>query len=181
MSTSTIEFASFEFDPKSCSIPSNTQNIIEISCHEDLAQEPQWLPKILPFLEAVLKKLQLSGWELSVLFCKDDFIQELNKNYRQLDMPTDVLSFNSGSIYEDEVGVEWFSAGDIVISVDTLAKNAVEFNVSQDQELKRLLIHGILHLSGMDHSDNSPKQPMLQFQEIVLQDFIAESDIIIKK
>ena len=146
-----------------------------------MAQEPQWLPKILPFLEAVLKKLQLSGWELSVLFCKDDFIQELNKNYRQLDMPTDVLSFNSGSTYQDEEGVEWFSAGDIVISVDTLAKNAVEFDVSQDQELKRLLIHGILHLSGMDHSDNSPEQPMLQFQEIVLQDFIAESDIIITK
>ena len=77
--------------------------------------------------------------------------------------------------------MEWFSAGDIVISVDTLAKNAVEFDVSQDQELKRLLIHGILHLSGMDHSDNSPEQPMLQFQEIVLQDFIAESDIIITK
>ena len=96
-------------------------------------------------------------------------------------MPTDVLSFNAGSTYQDEEGVEWFSAGDIVISVDTLAKNAVEFEVSQDQELKRLLIHGVLHLSGMDHSDNSPEQPMLQFQEIVLQDFIAESDIIITK
>lgn len=174
-------YESFGFNPESCSIPSNSQNLIEIACHEDMAEEPQWLSKIQPFLEAVLKKLQLSGWELSVLFCQDDFIQELNRNYRQLDMPTDVLSFNAGSTYQDEEGVEWFSAGDIVISVDTLAKNAVEFEVSQDQELKRLLIHGVLHLSGMDHSDNSPEQPMLQFQEIVLQDFIAESDIIITK
>ena len=180
MSTAT-SFESFGFHPESCSIPSNNQNLIEIACHEDMAAEPQWLSKIEPFLEAVLKKLYLSGWELSVLFCQDDFIQELNKNYRQLDMPTDVLSFNAGSQYQDEEGVEWFSAGDIVISVDTLAKNAVEFEVSQDQELKRLLIHGVLHLSGMDHSDNSPEQPMLQFQEIVLQDFIAESDIIITK
>ena len=180
MSTSAT-YESFGFNPESCSILSNSQNLIEIACHEDMAEEPQWLSKIQPFLEAVLKKLQLSGWELSVLFCQDDFIQELNKNYRQLDMPTDVLSFNAGSTYQDEEGVEWFSAGDIVISLDTLAKNAVEFEVSQDQELKRLLIHGVLHLSGMDHSDNSPEQPMLQFQEIVLQDFIAESDIIITK
>ena len=96
-------------------------------------------------------------------------------------MQSDVLSFNSGSIYQDEDELEWFSAGDIVISVDTLAKNAVEFDVSQDQELKRLLIHGVLHLSGMDHSDNSPEQPMLQLQEILLQDFMAESDIIVEK
>ena len=174
-------YESFGFNRETCSIPSNTQNLIEISCHEDMAEDPQWLPKIEGFLETVLKKLQLSGWDLSVLFCKDDFIQELNKNYRQLDMPTDVLSFNSGSIYQDEDELEWFSAGDIVISLDTLAKNAVEFDVSQDQELKRLLIHGVLHLSGMDHSDNSPEQPMLQLQEILLQDFMAESDIIISK
>ena len=180
MSTS-VTYESFGFNRETCSIPANSQNLIEISCHEDMAEEPQWLPKIEGFLEAVLNKLQLSGWELSVLFCKDDFIQELNKNYRQLDMPTDVLSFNSGSIYQDEDELEWFSAGDIVISVDTLVKNAVEFDVSQDQELKRLLIHGVLHLSGMDHSDNSPEQPMLQLQEILLQDFMAESDIIVEK
>ena len=180
MSTS-VTYESFGFNRETCSIPANSQNLIEISCHEDMAEEPQWLPKIEGFLEAVLNKLQLSGWELSVLFCKDDFIQELNKNYRQLDMPTDVLSFNSGSIYQDEDELEWFSAGDIVISVDTLTKNAVEFDVSQDQELKRLLIHGVLHLSGMDHSDNSPEQPMLQLQEILLQDFMAESDIIVEK
>ena len=180
MSTS-VTYESFGFNRETCSIPANSQNLIEISCHEDMAEEPQWLPKIEGFLEAVLNKLQLSGWELSVLFCKDDFIQELNKNYRQLDMPTDVLSFNSGSIYQDEDELEWFSAGDIVISVDTLAKNTVEFDVSQDQELKRLLIHGVLHLSGMDHSDNSPEQPMLQLQEILLQDFMAESDIIVEK
>lgn len=170
-----------EFNGESCSIPSNSNNLIEIACHEDMEIEPLWLPRIQPFLEEVLKKLKLSGWELSVLFCKDDFIQELNKNYRNLDMPTDVLSFESGSIYQDEDNVQWFSAGDIVISLDTLVKNAEEFNVSEDQELKRLLIHGILHLSGMDHSDNSPDQPMLQFQEIILKDFLSENDIIIEK
>lgn len=176
-----MSLSATEFNPESCGIPSNTNNLIEVACHEDMEKEPLWLPKIEPFLERVLKKLKLSGWELSVLFCRDDFIQGLNKNYRNLDMPTDVLSFESGSVYQDEEDVQWFSAGDIVISLDTLFKNAEEFNVSEDQELKRLLIHGILHLSGMDHSDNSPDQPMLRLQEVILKDFVSKNDIIIEK
>jgi len=71
-------------------------------------------------------------------------------------------------------------AGDIVISIDTLFRNADEFNVAVDEELKRLLIHGILHLSGMDHSDNSPEQEMLKLQESILTDLLKETDIIIK-
>jgi len=176
-----MSLSTTEFNPESCSVPSNSSNRIEVACHEDVENEPLWLAKIEPFLEGVLKKLGLSGWELSILFCGDSFIQELNKNYRNLDMPTDVLSFESGSVYRDEEDVQWFSAGDIVISLDTLVKNAGEFDVSEDQELKRLLIHGILHLSGMDHSDNSPDQPMLQLQEVILKDFASKNDIIIEK
>lgn len=172
------EYASLGFCPESCSVPGSGSNRIEVSCHEDAA-EPRWLSQVHGFLEAVLSKLGLWGWELSVLFCADGFMRELNRNYRGLDMPTDVLSFGSGGRYRDEAGVEWFPAGDIVVSVDTLARNAQQFDVSQDQELKRLLIHGVLHLSGMDHSDNEPEQPMLRLQEAVLQDLMAENDIII--
>lgn len=170
-----------DFHRESCTVPGNHQSLIEISCHQDMEAQPDWLPRIHDFVQEVLSGLELSGWELSVLFCCDGFMQELNKNYRGLDMPTDVLSFNLGSIYRDQDEVEWFSAGDIVISVDTLARNAAEFSVTQDQELKRLLIHGVLHLSGMDHSDNSPEQPMLQFQEEILSHFMAEKDIILDK
>ena len=65
----------------------------------------------------------------------------------------------------------WFSAGDIVISIDTLQRNSETFEVPVDEELKRLLIHGILHLDGYDHADNSPEQEMLQFQEKILAQF----------
>ncbi|MBQ8385492.1 MAG: rRNA maturation RNase YbeY [Spirochaetaceae bacterium] len=171
----------FEFHPELCRIPQNRENVVAVSCHEDMGAGPQWLERIEPFLQEVLARLELSGWELSVLFCRDPFIQQLNRDYRGLDMPTDVLSFNDGSVYQDEDAVEWFSAGDIVVSVDTLARNAVEFSVTQDQELKRLLIHGVLHLAGMDHSDNAPEQPMLQFQEEILSHFMAEKDILLDK
>lgn len=158
----------------------NQENAIFITVQDD-CPAPEWLDKIQPFVMKVLEKLEYNGWEISVMFCKDPFIQELNKQYRELDMPTDVLSFEQGDVYVDEDDKEWFAAGDIVISVDTLVRNAQEFNVTMDEELKRLLIHGVLHLAGYDHSDNSPEQEMLKFQETILSNFLDNADIIIDK
>ena len=148
---------------------------------EEGVEAPLWLSKIEPVIQDVLKSLNVSFWEVSVLFCKDDFIQKLNKEYRSMDNPTDVLSFESGEKYTDEEGTEWFTAGDIVISLDSLKKNCSDFEVSEDEELKRLLIHGILHLAGYDHSDNSPEQEMLKLQERILATFMQENCIIIPK
>lgn len=117
------------------------------------------------FISEVLKDLKHKNWDISLLFCKDDFIQSLNKQYRNIDSTTDVLSFEQGDEYFDEAGEKRFMAGDIVISLDSLLFNAEEFKVEINDELKRLIVHGILHLSGMDHSDNSPEQEMLKFQE----------------
>ena len=109
-------------------------------------------------------------WAFSVLLCDDALIHSLNKQYRGIDAPTDVLSFEIGDEYVDErAGKAFFCAGEIVISIDRLAFNSDEFNVSKNEELKRLVIHGILHLNGMDHIDNSPEQEMLQIQESILK------------
>lgn len=158
---------------------SNKHNIL-VSMEEGV-EAPLWFSKIEPFIQSVLDTLNFSFWEVSVLFCKDDFIQNLNREYRSIDNPTDVLSFESGEKYTDEEGTEWFTAGDIVISLDSLKKNCTDFEVSEDEELKRLLIHGILHLSGLDHSDNSPQQEMLKLQESILATFMQENCIIIPK
>jgi probable rRNA maturation factor len=63
---------------------------------------------------------------------------------------------------------------DIVISLDTLKENARRFNVSEDEELRRLLIHGILHLDGMDHKTNEETEPMLLLQEEIITEFAEE-------
>ncbi len=120
------------------------------------------------FISEVLNDLNLKNWDISLLFCDDAFIQNLNKQYRDIDSPTDVLSFEQGGEYFDDAGETRFMAGDIVISLDSLRFNAEEFNVEINEELKRLIVHGILHLNGMDHSDNSPEQEMLKFQEELL-------------
>lgn len=130
--------------------------------------EPKWSSLIQPFLETILTQLDHTNWDISVVFCTDAFIHELNKTYRHIDAPTDVLSFEQGDEYNNEDGSRRFNAGDIVISLDSLRSNAETFNVSMNEELKRLLLHGILHLSGMDHHDNDPNQKMLQLQEKIL-------------
>lgn len=145
---------------------------------EETCEAPAWFTNVEPFVQKALDTLEISNWELSVLFCADPFIAELNKQYRNVDGPTDVLSFEQGDEYIDDEGATWFTAGDIVISIDTLASNSREFGVTQNEELKRLLVHGILHLSGMDHSDNESTQPMLLKQESVLA--LLQNEVVIE-
>ena len=138
-------------------------NAVEISVEG--VDTPGWADRARDFALAVLERLGKDGWDLSILLCDDPFIKGLNSQYRDKDEPTDVLSFEQGDEYVDESGETWFSAGDIVISVDSLMSNAREFGVTPDEELKRLLIHGILHLNGMDHATNSPDEGMLVAQD----------------
>ena len=105
------------------------------------------------FIQDVLNHLNFENWEMNVVFCDDKFMQEMNLQYRNIDAPTDVLSFEQGDYYIDDDENEIFSAGDILISDETLSKNAKEFNIAKNDELKRLLVHGILHLSGEDHGE----------------------------
>ena len=86
---------------------------------QDGIEKPEWLDGVEPFVQTVMENLSYDKEEISVLFCSNEFIQELNKNYRQIDSATDVLSFENGEEYEDEEGV-WFCAGDIAVSLDML-------------------------------------------------------------
>ncbi len=151
-------------------------NRVLISLQDGL-QEPEWLSKIEDFENKVLEKLGYDGEEISIFFCNDEFIQEYNKNDRGIDAPTDILEYENGDSYEDENGNSWLIAGDMLLSLETLPKNAEYFNVSENEELKRLLIHGTLHLNGMDHGESHvepgimPTDEMLKLQEEVLKSF----------
>lgn len=140
----------------------------------DGIDQPEWLGNVEPFMQKLAKELSFDGQEVSVLFCDDAIIQELNKNYRNIDSATDVLSFENGETFKDDGGVDWLLAGDIAISVDTLKKNAEYFECDVDSELKRLLLHGFLHLNGYDHGEEhiekgkKPECEMLKLQEEIL-------------
>lgn len=106
--------------------------------------------------------------DFSVTFVTDDEIQELNREYRNIDSPTDILTFRLSDgdddfpQYDDELG-------DIFISLESMKRNAESFGVESRDELRRLLLHGILHLRGMDHATNDfASEPMLIEQERIL-------------
>ncbi len=148
---------------------------------EDGMTEPVWLPKVEVFLQKAMEAGGYDGEELSLMFCSDAYIRKLNKDYRNIDEETDVLSFEDGSSYTDEDGLEWTVAGDIAVSLETLPKNAAYFEVNEDEELKRLLVHGMLHLNGLDHGEEhvekgtEPVCPMLKKQKEILDALTNET------
>jgi probable rRNA maturation factor len=143
----------------------------------DMDDESPFIQNARDFMLSVLDDLNIAHWELSVLFCSDSYMRELNAKYRNKNEPTDVLSFTDGTEFFADDSTKKIAAGDIAVSLDTLAKNCAEFGVTQDEELKRLLVHGILHLNGYDHdgvltgSDGAGDSTMLQLQENILQKF----------
>lgn len=96
--------------------------------------------------ELILDILGVKDSELSILITTDEEIRELNKAYRGKDEPTDVLSFPIGEKVGDRLIL-----GDVVISLDTANRQAIEWGCDLEEEVERLLAHGIIHLLGYDH------------------------------
>jgi probable rRNA maturation factor len=113
-----------------------------------------------------LEVLGLNKVELSIALVSDAEIKRLNKLYRNKNKPTDVLSFPIGEKVED-----WLILGDIVISVDTAKRQAKEFGHSLEEELKRLLVHGLVHLLGYDHElGGEEEKKFFELEEFVLRE-----------
>lgn len=132
---------------------------------------------VVNWVNRVLKKLDKDKVELSISFVSDKGIQELNKEYRKLDMPTDILSFvqsdsqEADGFWPNEQVEDVIILGDMIISPDALLRNCKDFGATEMDELKRLLIHGTLHLLGMDHKSNDfKKEKMLILQETLLKE-----------
>ncbi|MCB0330368.1 MAG: rRNA maturation RNase YbeY [Bdellovibrionales bacterium] len=112
--------------------------------------------------------------QVSVVLTDDNEIQNLNREYRNKDKPTDVLSFSQLDITLEEEGpLLGESLGDIVISVETAERQAKEQGVSLQEELSRLLVHGLLHLFGYDHEGvpDDHAEEMFSLQEKLLGQF----------
>ena len=114
--------------------------------------------------------------EVSITFVSDDEIHRLNKQYRGIDRPTDVLSFecdgldddfDEGDAYED-AGVpddEPFMLGDIIIATDVAVRQTAQFGTTPTEELAVLLVHGLLHLCGWDHVHSDEEAEAMEARE----------------
>ncbi len=111
-------------------------------------------------IKQMLDYLGLENVEIGLTLTDDETIRQLNKEWRNKDRPTDVLSFPAGEI----PGYKYKILGDIVISVPYTRRQAQSIGVSFYEELIRLIAHGLLHLLGYDH-EKSEKEARVMFDK----------------
>jgi len=154
---------------KSTDIPVN-EEIIHKAIETTLVSEKVYPDKVggLPSEDVSEATISASEeLEVSVLLTDDVEIQRLNKQYRQLDSPTDVLAFAMREGIDS--GLNPHLLGDIVISVQTAQRQASDVGHSLDMELALLAVHGTLHLLGYDHEIDSEATIMRDKEEMILR------------
>ncbi|QSO52649.1 rRNA maturation RNase YbeY [Alicyclobacillus curvatus] len=128
---------------------------------------------VLRILGEAARQLDVTG-EVSVSLVTDEEIHELNNTYRNVDRPTDVLSFalreGDDDGFTDFAELDFEPLGDLVISVPTALRQAQEYGHSPEREMGFLLVHGFLHLLGYDHQDEPAEAEMTRIQEQVLEE-----------
>lgn len=118
--------------------------------------------------KALAEEIPGEDAEVSVALVDDQYIRELNHRYRQIDAPTDVLSFAMEEGEELADAGEGRILGDIVISLPAAVRQAAEYGHSLERELGFLAVHGVLHLLGYDHSGPGEEQEMMARSEAIL-------------
>ena len=120
-------------------------------------------------LDIAIKKLNLSNIEFNIIFVDNDYIHKINKEYRNIDRETDVISF----ALEDDLYFPVMDTkvlGDIYISIDKAKSQAKEYGHSFKRELCFLCVHGFLHLNGYDHMEKDEEKIMFGLQEEILNE-----------
>lgn len=163
----------------------NEQNFVEVG--DDLIEA------IEETIEFTLKDQRVSyEGEVSVLLVDNEAIREINRENRNIDKPTDVLSFpmidyEPGKTYADlyadhSFSVEYFDGdalvfGDIVISMEMAALQAEEYGHSLKREVLYLTVHSVLHLLGYDHMNDEDKKAMREAEERILGNLKITRDL----
>jgi probable rRNA maturation factor len=107
--------------------------------------------------------------EVSLLLIDNEEIQRLNKEYRDVDLITDVLSFPMYDDINEALDEEYLYLGDIVISCESAMEQALEFGHSVEREIGYLTVHSVLHLLGYDHMNEDDKAIMRKKEEEILE------------
>lgn len=110
--------------------------------------------------------------DVSISFVTDDRIHELNREYRGIDRPTDVLSFECDNVpFEDEdvSDAEEYELGDVIIATDVALRQTKEFGTTFEEEVFLLVTHGLLHLCGYDHIEDDEAEVMEALERKLLE------------
>ena len=120
-------------------------------------------------IDYTIEKMNIKNSVFCIIFIDDEEMHRMNKEYRNIDRTTDVLSFalNDNSHIKTEIN----SLGDIFISIPKMKSQALEYNHSEKRELSFLTVHGILHLLGYDHTlGKKEEEEMFDLQKEILNE-----------
>ena len=122
------------------------------------------------FINFCANKLNLKNVIFSVIITDNESIHEINKEYRSIDRPTDVISF---ALEDDKtiVNHNYRFLGDIYISYDKVIEQAKEYDHSKEREICFLAVHGLLHLLGYDHMIKEDEEKMFKLQKELLDSY----------
>lgn len=147
----------------------------EVSFHDDLKKMFSYMLTLPEITEKYcLQNIDFSTIVFDVVLCNDEEIHRINREYRKIDKPTDVITF---AIFADSQPHEVFildgeiNLGEIIISLDTIKRQAEENNVSVNDEARLIGAHGMLHLLGFDHQTDDDYNFVVKTQNKV-KDFL---------
>lgn len=146
-----------------------------ITDEQDKIEIPvEWEAKINQVAEICFQEEQIPAEaEVDLLFVDNETIREMNREYRDKDMATDVLSFPMYEADEEIDDEEEILFGDIVISLERAQEQCQEYGHSLEREVMYLLVHGLLHLAGYDHMEEEDKKQMRAREEKLLAEIGA--------
>ena len=136
----------------------------------DTNNEIEELEVLNEYVNYLVDKLDLSNCEFNIIIVDNKKIHEINKEYRNVDRETDVISF----AMEDNMDVTYIDfrlLGDIYISIDKCYSQAIEYGHSNVREICFLATHGVLHLLGYDHMEKDDEEKMFKLQDLLLDGF----------
>lgn len=142
----------------------------EVELIKNVDEDIKELIEVEKFIDFALKYLKLDNVMFNVIIVDNEEIHKINKEYRNIDRPTDVISF---ALEDDDtfIKIDKRILGDIYISIDKAKEQAEEYGHTLLRELCFLTIHGILHLLGYDHMEKDEEEIMFELQERILTEY----------
>lgn len=135
-----------------------------------IGEEIQELEKVKELLNYTIKREKLENCMFNIIIVDNEYIHKINREYRGVDRPTDVISFALED-NKDFINYDFRILGDIYISIDKAREQALNYGHSFLRELSFLTIHGLLHLLGYDHMLKEDEEVMFKKQDEILNDF----------
>lgn len=142
----------------------------EVELIKNVDEDITELKEVRKFIDFALKYLKLENVIFNVIIVDNEEIHKINREYRNIDRPTDVISF---ALEDDDTFIKMDKRilGDIYISIDKAKEQAEEYGHALLRELCFLTIHGILHLLGYDHMEKDEEKIMFGLQERILTEY----------